>query len=587
MMSKSKHNSGSSEARKMFSEFSSPSSSAGGTSTSTSPKEQKGPHFVVKREPPTHVFCGHEFEFGVGMVNVAKGESLNIAASISVTTVSEEDVNIRLLSKPKFVNNVATIRCNVSSQQLSHTHGVSVCLRVESPGCTSCTTRTVSLVNTRLVLSHPAMAPWDNIWYKDEGGRDRGIEIIASLCDRYQQIVKNVKVPLHLTLCYADDNPEPVSNQDILRPLKTIDRYKIDDITGYTTIRFRIEDVSKNHQGQKFCVKVEADAKKFKDVAPAYTPSVSVRSKRNKRSRAPGQPVGQVSERNPASPSILNESIAHRERKRIRLAVDEVSRWATEVVNSLAPLQWSVLGYEQFPDGTPDYSRPYHSMPNPNPVISRIMNSFTGSTREHLRVLHNSLSLSPSRSGMPGWFQQDDSFYHLPPVSSVVPEISTIASHAQQHRLSPPMIDRLEHNTRYQPPIDPQYEASKIRAGKASQSLSVNREEQDVEFVLAKQFKSIRTGDHLGFPAYSASKELIGFFRENGVGAGSFTPVSQYAEDFGAYERSQATEVLNQAITKKNPALHSRKEWPSLSRMIDHCIVYDFSSSMGNHDSAG
>ena len=45
----------------------------------------------------------------------------------------------------------------------------------------------------------------------------------------------------------------------------------------------------------------------------------------------------------------------------LRAAMRGVIRWTEEVVNGLFPLKWQVIGYAQFPDGTVDYNRPYHS----------------------------------------------------------------------------------------------------------------------------------------------------------------------------------------------------------------------------------
>jgi len=57
--------------------------------------------------------------------------------------------------------------------------------------------------------------------------------------------------------------------------------------------------------------------------------------------------------------------------------MQSVIRWTDEVVNGLYPLQWQVIGYAPFPDGTIDYNHPYHSMPNPNPCISRVLSMYS------------------------------------------------------------------------------------------------------------------------------------------------------------------------------------------------------------------
>ena len=153
---------------------------------------------------------------------------------------------------------------------------------------------------------------WNSVWYKDEGGRDKCMEINVGVYDR-QHVALYEAIPLLLTLCYASSNqqamkqnllslspllPIPVTNQEILNVLspKPNQRF-VDRDTGTIKIRFRVEDVSKNHQGQDFCLLIAAAALDNGDyhsshnnyrtamIAPAVSFSVNVRSKRNKRPR--------------------------------------------------------------------------------------------------------------------------------------------------------------------------------------------------------------------------------------------------------------------------------------------------------------
>jgi hypothetical protein len=107
--------------------------------------------------------------------------------------------------------------------------------------------------------------------------------------------------------------------------------------------------------------------------------------------------------------------------------------------------------------------------------------------------------------------------------------------------------------------------------------------ESDVEYVLAKQHKSLRTGEILGFPAYSASREIVGFYRESGnkVGVGEFVPISRHARDFGPMEIMQASEILSDAIAKKSKAVHALKDWGTISNLLDHALVYDWTKDIG------
>ena len=74
-----------------------------------------------------------------------------------------------------------------------------------------------------------------------------------------------------------------------------------------------------------------------------------------------------------------------------RQAMGGVTKFVGEVITNLSPLKWQVVGYEQFPDGSLDYSRPYHNMPNPNASISKILGIYTNETRKHLQVLSSAV----------------------------------------------------------------------------------------------------------------------------------------------------------------------------------------------------
>jgi hypothetical protein len=122
--------------------------------------------------------------------------------------------------------------------------------------------------------------------------------------------------------------------------------------------------------------------------------------------------------------------------------------------------------------------------------------------------------------------------------------------------------------------------------GQAKVVSEIDRE-SEVEYVLAKQYKSVRTGERLGFPAYSIEHEILGFYRESTtkVGVGQFVPVT--AQDFGPHEIQQAKKILQGAIAEKSDAVHALKEWGSISSLIDHCLVYDFSKDIGDNNSSG
>ena len=120
-----------------------------------------------------------------------------------------------------------------------------------------------------------------------------------------------------------------------------------------------------------------------------------------------------------------------------------------------------------------------------------------------------------------------------------------------------------------QPPSTPSYDDD-------------NRE-SEVAYVLAKQYKATRTGERLGFPAYSESKEILGFYRESStkVGVGQFLPISHHRDEFGPLEIIQATQILNEAMKTKSDSVYRLKDWGSIGNLIDNSLVYDWSKDIG------
>jgi hypothetical protein len=154
-------------------------------------------------------------------------------------------------------------------------------------------TRGIKMVNYKIRVT--VEEDWEYVWFKDEGGRDKSMEVFVAIYDKDGQLKTGEHIPLETILCYKVDEgdapPSKVMNQEILRTLGS-SKILLDKDTGRARVRFRIEDVSKNHQAQDFLLQIgpERGTKGYKDVASAYTPAVNVRSKRNKRSRGASLP---------------------------------------------------------------------------------------------------------------------------------------------------------------------------------------------------------------------------------------------------------------------------------------------------------
>jgi hypothetical protein len=333
------------------------------------------------------------------------------------------------------------VKCKVEGKvSPSEKFNVCICISLHCNNVQVCHayTSAIHLVNYKLYVQP---RDWEEAWYKDEGGRDKCMIAQVELHNAEGSMATGIRAPIRLTLRYADAQSTNVRNQDILRILGHPKQF-VDPDSGTVSIRFRIEDVSKNHQGQDFKVEICADSSRFADIAPAYTPPVSVRSKRTKRQRmsanadtmsntsATGGGVEEVkpstaaaggnqqqqqqqimqhdriiqqldSASHPNKPfvtefQVLKNQLQHQHSHftkvggysssridsaassnstlaRKRDALLGILNWAEEVVNGLYPLQWKVVGYAPFPDGSLDHNHPYYSMPNPNSVISKLL----------------------------------------------------------------------------------------------------------------------------------------------------------------------------------------------------------------------
>ena len=552
-------------------------------------------------------------------------------------------------------------------------------------------TQPTQLVNYKIRAS--VDDEWENVWYKDEGGRDKSMEVFVAIYDKDGQLKTGENIPLNPVLCYKVDKEVPeskVANQEILRILGS-SNVVLDKDTGRTRLRFRVEDVSKNHQGQDFILKIAPDirSKRYKDIASAITPAVNVRSKRNKRSRggsnrnSTGKAPNDHAVRSSDSPSASRQrlsgsfggaqepiragpgsarmSLNPTDANRLQQAMRGIIGWADEVVNGLYPLQWQVLGYQQHPDGTPDYTRPYHNMPNPNGAINRILSAYTDQVRAHLRVLLNAVEeaqvnnmtaggggISSAADYMPSLqgrdFQSSDPYTSLlgsnrftasgasalgtmgsdpslrTPGDSGLPQ-GVIGGASGMHPSMAPDELRTRAEVGGLPfpsratAINPtglsgilgastyglQGQNAMSAAVMSQQSglrgsnlesqqraLANESQESEVEYVLAKQYKTLRNGTRLGFPAFSPSKEILGFFREgNGkVGVGQFVPISHHSADFGPMEILQASEILEDFIAKKSDAVFFLKDHANITALLDAALVYDWSKDINNTSNA-
>jgi hypothetical protein len=632
----------------------------------------------IRKQPPFSVFLEEAFETdivveGTSSFQPDNNQCFNILASLvheqnSLNLDSTASLVVLLDPSPLLSGVTGTIRCSIATRTetraffegnpIFRIHISALDAATDSEGTpkviATVVTSKVLLVRYKILVSPEV--DWSNVWYKDEGGRDKCMEVMAGVYDHQLQLLYEA-VPLLLTLCYYSlcSPPIPVTNQDILRILgpKSNNNLTIDKSTGTIKIRFRVEDVSKNHQGQDFCVQIAvSDSREgSRRIAPGLTPPITIRSKRNKRGRistsTPTSSTTDVSserklQRAPVPPSDPSGSTRHGgaaldgpDAIQLREAVRGLAQWVDDVVTGLYPLQWQIVGYAQDANGNRNYSRPFHNMQNPNALISRVLTIYNDSTREQLRLLQQAVEAQdpqPLSSSLLYPMYPAAGAGALPPPSSrdhrysmnlpryTVPYVplqeyhgGTLAMsvsqqprpYSQPHsrkesmvastpvdpgRAALPKMSQSNSSSRETPKASPvRMTEHEIRAGAASnEQYSVegsetqipspyDTRESEVEYLLAKQFKSIRTGERLGFPAYSSNKELLGFYQKPStkVGPGIFVSISE--DDFGPGEKLQATMILEQA---EESAVHSLTQWGSVNNMLNRALVYEWSQGL-------
>lgn len=580
---------------------------------------------AVKTQPPAFLFPNQHFEveFAVeGGASSSASPPSDIEVVPSLTNVCPDSLrqncSLKLLETPRISPSRKTgvLRCCVQVPPVNRRTGLSFQIEIKvqrNVDISPCTTRTITLVNSKLKVA--MTSDWEPLWYKDEGGRDKCMEGDVTLWNERDELLHE-NVPLKLSLCYDGEDHATVSNQEILRKVGSDTNFEIEADSGMGRIRFRVEDVSKNHQRQNFVIQISPGKGNIRDIAPAFTPAVSVRSKRNRiktnkakatRTSSASDSLSDANMPTPTSQQGRRTSFgdafpAGSDPIRVRRAVQGVAQWVEETVNSLYYVRWHVIGYEHHPDGSVDYNRPLHNIQNPNPTIDRVLASYQNSVRDDLGYLQGAVEqnvarpmpappLAPSPyaatsmpSQPPGGMGSPPSFDRRPvppqPYGGGYPP--DFHQYGQQPPHLPPPQNQMYQPYFYQPEQRLQAIAANPSPTETSPSTGPREgagamdRESEVEYVLAKTYKSSSTDEKLGFPAYSAEHELLGFYRESTskVGASQFVPVRP--QDFSQTDMAGAKSILESEIAKGSDAVHALKNWGSMQRLIDHCMVYEF-----------
>jgi hypothetical protein len=380
------------------------------------------------------------------------------------------------------------------------------------------------------------------------------------------------QVPLKVSLYYhkgPSGNHAYVNEQDILK--QNSDGQRNIGADGCTTLKIRIEDVSKNHRTQPFCVKVEPDTQQNPnvfDISGDYSGPVTVKSKRTKRQRRAaegGDPRGAMggsaaydqglgmsgmSGTPPAMGMGVPMHPSHVPSSNLAedAALSGVIQWAGMVVSTLQALQWQQIGYECAQDrsGSVDIDKPIYrcvtftqpegtSSQPPNIAINQLLTTYAQETMGHL---HNLLkAIEGMKQGKNGDLGPGGALGVIADAATDGDAMDTsggggadAGGAAGGGLLGPPQMQRsstLDFLTNMDMPDMKRGQSFGLGAlmppppvGGMAGGAAESGEENGVYYILAKMYSQKDTGD-VGFPAFNKDNELLGFYREEQVAVGN------------------------------------------------------------------
>eukprot|EP01031_Cornospumella_fuschlensis_P050808 gene50808-62141_t len=149
-------------------------------------------------------------------------------------------------------------------------------------------TNPFTCIRHKLVVSEANNAPY--VWYKDEGAKDKAIKVLVKLVDASRAVVSTRVVPLSVSLIYSSG--QPVQPSSVLTVFHDRDRPLVITQRGSEIVRFRVNEVSRNHRKQMFHLLVAPDINadpSVGDVSPATSVAFEVKSKRTSDARRRGE----------------------------------------------------------------------------------------------------------------------------------------------------------------------------------------------------------------------------------------------------------------------------------------------------------
>ncbi|CAK4086863.1 unnamed protein product [Aphanomyces euteiches] len=574
-----------------------------------SSKSHERLHLKIQPGPPKFPFKGHSFEITVYLVDDSEHLKTGLVMPLQIDllvgdkTISSDKplVKIDPTTKP-LINGDGMCRLMLSIEETSMQHGNKKFQFLLTPlgdfEVAPIMSTDMTCITHRLMIQEEL----PELWYKDEGGRDKCMNLPVHLVDATNQPVPRA-VPLRVTLLYESEHP--VLKQDILK--LSPDSQRLIDSHGQALLKLRIEDVSKNHQGQAFRLKVEPDTAQsplFFDVAPDWSTPISVRSKRNKRRGGPIPSPHVIassssgidpldSPREGEDPRPVKRTISPSTASGpLHPSMESILRWTSSVVQGLQQLEWQPIGYETRLDGGIDKDRPIYRCPacwrykdvmtmdtqqhEGKCLIANVLLTYATDTMGHLDTLlkmtEKMQSSMPSTSNAPN------------PGASMGPPTLTRGITDMVNSLEvPPTLFRGASGglSEFMMGDDHHHNSSFMQQTEAI----VQAIERQVFFVVARMFP-VGQSAYAGFPAFDHSLTLLGFYQEGqGNGSGSatqinFVPIND-VHGLTQYEVMQCQQLVRRELKDNSDAVKriDRDGNNDLDKLKENALIFYWSST--------
>ncbi|RHY74322.1 hypothetical protein DYB30_004020 [Aphanomyces astaci] len=595
-------------------------------------------HLKIQPHPPKFPFQSHPFDIVVYLVDGSENLKTGIVMALKVdllvgdkpmSSSTKPLVTIDPSTKP-IINGDGMCRLTLSIGETSMTHGNKKFQFLLTP--VGSDFEVAPVMSTDMTcIRHRLMIQEDlpELWYKDEGGRDKCMPLPVHLVDATNQPVGHRAVPLRVTLLY--ENEHAVLKQDILK--LSPDSQRVIDSTGMALLKLRIEDVSKNHQGQAFRLKVEPDTTQSPlhfDVAPDWSTPISVRSKRNKRRNGggtlsqhhaptsshidplesprggggdshhhhimhPSSSFDMESSSRPAKRSnsmvVPSSSPTHHHgssSSALHPSMESILRWTTSVIHGFQQLEWQPIGYEVRLDGSQDKDRPIFRCP----ACWRYKDTMTMDSQQHESKCLIANVLLTYASDTVGHL---DALLKLTEKYGTASSIPSPALPASTQSLGPPPLTRgitdMVNSIEVPPSLfrgssgglsefmmgETGNNAAGGGGGYATSTEIAQAIERQVYCVLARTFIVESSNRAVGLPAFDRAINLLGFYEEalNGVTQINFVPMNDVpgltTQDVNQCRHSVFAEMKVPTTTK---AIFQVDMFNSLTEMKEKVFFY-------------